>query len=146
MLHFDQQAVTPLAHPTFALKPNHQINRGMAGKITQVILPDQDEYNFQLLMPLLAQLSLDNRWFAWIAPPLKMPKSWMLHAGIDPHKIMLLQPRGNLNTLDLAIKALESGNSHAVISWPGGLSMHELDRLEAAARVGKSHAILLRPR
>ncbi len=75
-----------------------------------------------------------------------MPKSWMLHAGIDPQKIMWLQPRGNLSTLELAIKALASGNSHAVISWPGALSPQELNRLEAAARAGGSHAILLRPR
>ena len=146
MRYYDHQAVTPLTSPVIHEAKTHQFNRSMAGKITQVILPDEDEYNFQLLMPLLAQLSLDERWFAWIAPPLKMPKSWMLHAGIDPQKIMMLQPRGTLNTLELAIKALESGNSHAVISWPGGLSMQELTRLEEAAKKGQSHAILLRPR
>ncbi|WP_210395452.1 cell division inhibitor SulA [Motiliproteus sediminis] len=146
MLYYDQQAVAPLDQPQQDRRSTHRLNNGMAGKITQVILPDDDEYNFQLLMPLLAQLSLDDRWFAWIAPPLKMPKQWMLHAGIDPQKIMLLQPRGNLSTLDLACKALASGNSHAVISWPGGLSQQELNTLEQAARSGGSHAILLRPR
>jgi cell division inhibitor SulA len=125
-----------------AWKPVHN----MAGKITQIIMADQHEYNFQLLMPLLAQLSQDDRWFAWIAPPLKLPKQWLLEAGIDINKIMMLQPSENNDTLELARKALNTGTCHAVISWPGQLDTEELEQLEQAARHGRSHAILIQPR
>ena len=118
----------------------------MAGKITEIILQDEDEYNFQLLMPLLAQLSKDDRWFAWIAPPKKMPKSWLLQAGIDINKIMVLQPDQEHNELDLATKALKTGTCHAVISWPGRLNDEEFSQLQSAAKQGQSHAILVRPR
>lgn len=118
----------------------------MAGKITEIILQDEDEYNFQLLMPLLAQLSQDNRWFAWIAPPKKMPKKWLLEAGIDIKKIMVLQPSEGNSALDLAEKALSTGTCHAVISWPGVLKNDELTQLQKAAKKGLSHAILVRPR
>ena len=118
----------------------------MAGKITEIILQDEDEYNFQLLMPLLAQLSKDDRWFAWIAPPRKMPKTWLLEAGIDINKIMVLQPDQDHNELDLATRALKTGTCHAVISWPGQLDGTDLEQLQSAAKQGKSHAILIRPR
>lgn len=118
----------------------------MAGKITEIILQDEDEYNFQLLMPLLAQLSQDNRWFAWIAPPKKMPKKWLMEAGIDINKIMVLQPSEDNSALDLAEKALATGTCHAVISWPGALGNDEFSQLQKAAKKGLSHAILVRPR
>ncbi len=118
----------------------------MAGKITEIILQDEDEYNFQLLMPLLAQLSKDDRWFAWIAPPRKMPKDWLIQAGIDINKIMVLQPDPDHNEMDLATRALETGTCHAVISWPGYLSADDFDQLQMAAIAGQSHAILIRPR
>ena len=97
------------------------LNFGMAGKLTEIILADEDEYNFHLLMPLLAQLSRDDRWFAWIAPPLKLPRAWLLQAGIDINKIIMLQPSNAHSTLALALRALETGTCHAVISWPGEL-------------------------
>lgn len=122
------------------------LSSGMSGKITQIIMPDEDEYNFQLLMPLLAQLSRDDRWFAWIAPPLKLPKQWLLEAGIDINKIMMLQPKTEQDTLELAQKALRTGTCHAVISWPGQVSKEQLNQLELAAKSGQSHAIVIQPR
>ncbi len=134
---------TPEAFTPFRARP---LSNNMAGKITQIIVQDEDEYNFQLLMPLLAQLSRDDRWFAWIAPPLKLPKHWLLEAGIDINKIMMLQPRGSHDTLALARKALATGTCHAVISWPRQISQEQLAQLEDAARHGRSHAILIQPR
>lgn len=118
----------------------------MAGKITEIILQDEDEYNFQLLMPLLAQLSQDDRWFAWIAPPKKMPKQWLLEAGIDINKIIVLQPGPAHDAMALARRALSTGTCHAVISWPGAIAADEFEDLKAAAQSGASHAILVRPR
>lgn len=150
-LHSQRTAYPVTAYQQQSLGTNNTqsqnpLNHGMAGKITQIIMPDEDEYNFQLLMPLLAQLSRDDRWFAWIAPPLKLPKGWLLEAGIDINKIMMLQPKGDNDTLELARKALTTGTCHAVISWPGQLQQEELTLLEQAAKQGKSHAILIQPR
>jgi cell division inhibitor SulA len=117
-----------------------------SGKITEIIMQDDHEYNFQLLMPLLAQLSQDERWFAWIAPPLKLPKAWLKQAGIDLNKVMMLMPSENHGIYELAQQALKAGTCHAVISWPGALNDQELKGLEAAAKTGHSHGILIRPR
>ncbi|MEH6471838.1 MAG: SulA-like leucine-rich domain-containing protein [Halopseudomonas sp.] len=145
-LHSDIGRSTTQTVASFpAVRPN-RLSSGMAGKITQIIMQDEDEYNFQLLMPLLAQLSRDDRWFAWIAPPLKLPKQWLLEAGIDINKIMMLQPKGNNDTLELARKALTTGTCHAVISWPGQITAEQFKELERAAQSGRSHAILIQPR
>ena len=145
-LHAQTSAYADHHFAPFIPRRNHALGNGLAGKITQIIVTDQDEYNFQLLMPLLAQLSRDDRWFAWIAPPLKLPKEWLLEAGIDINKIMMLQPKGQHDTLALARKALNSGTCHAVISWPGAVSDSELAELEQAAQSGSSHAIVIQPR
>ncbi len=130
-----------------ATSPQPNLIQGTwAGKITEIIMQDEAEYNFQLLMPLLAQLSKDDRWFAWIAPPLKLPKDWLREAGIDLNKIMLLQPDQDHSTFELAQRALSTGTCHAVISWPQALSNDQFSMLKTAAEAGRSHAILIRPR
>ena len=75
-----------------------------------------------------------------------MPKSWLVEAGIDINKIIVLQPDENHNALELATKALETGTCHAVISWPDRLENSEFETLQTAATAGQSHAILIRPR
>lgn len=117
-----------------------------AGKLTEIITHDNDLSSMPLLMPLLAQLSRDDRWFAWVAPPALLPKTLLTDAGIDLGKVILLQPDSGHSVFDLARRALSTGTCHAVISWPGYLSEFELKALEQAAACGDSHGILIRGR
>jgi cell division inhibitor SulA len=116
------------------------------GKLTEIITHDNDLSSMPLLMPLLAQLSRDDRWFAWVAPPALLPKTLLTEAGIDLGKVILLQPDSAHSAFDLAKRALSAGTCHAVISWPGYLSEFELKALEQAAACGHSHGILIRGR
>ncbi|MFT5707977.1 MAG: cell division inhibitor SulA, partial [Oceanospirillaceae bacterium] len=50
------------------------------------------------------------------------------------------------SALNLARKALSAGTCHAVISWTGYLSEHELANLQHSANLGASHAIVIRSR
>lgn len=118
----------------------------LAGKVTEIVLHGSDFGQMTMLLPLLAQLSKDDRWFAWIAPPASLPKNLLEAAGIDLKKIMLLQPDHSHSTYQLACQALKAGTCHAVISWPGVLSNEELTDLEAAALNGNSHGIVIRER
>lgn len=117
-----------------------------AGKLTEIITHDSNLSSMPLLMPLLAQLSRDDRWFAWVAPPALLPKTLLTDAGIDLGKVILLQPDSGHSVFDLARRALSAGTCHAVISWPGYLSEFELKALEQAAACGDSHGILIRGR
>lgn len=118
----------------------------LAGTVTEIIVQNDDFNSIPMLMPLLAQLSRDDRWFVWIAPPVLLPKQLLLEAGIDLNKVILLTPDSKHSTFELAKQALSTGTSHAVISWPGYLSDEELNDLESAATTGNSHGIVIRQR
>ena len=118
----------------------------LLGKITEIITSDEEASSLTMLLPLLATLSKDDRWFAWVSPPKHLPKSLLESAGIALEKVMLLYPDEHNSALMLAKKALSAGTCHAVISWGGDLSEHEMSNLEQSARIGASHGILIRKR
>jgi len=116
-------------------------------KARGLVVTDDEADHFAMLMPLLAQLSQDNRWLVWVDPPVSLPKEILLASGIDLNKVILLKTDDKHSTYDLARKALKVGTCHAVISWSGyHLSGDELCALEEAALTGKSHGIVIRRR
>ncbi|WP_415901501.1 cell division inhibitor SulA [Neptuniibacter sp. QD29_5] len=123
-------------------RPTNQL----AGTMTEIVVHDENFSNIPMLMPLLAQLSQDDRWFVWIAPPVLLPKNLLIEAGIDLNKVILLNPDNKHSTFELAKQALSTGTSHAVISWPGYLNDEEFNDLENAAKKGQSHGIIIRRR
>jgi len=112
--------------------------------ITEIIMRGEAWNNVQTLLPLLAQLSHDQRWLAWVAPPALLPKAQLRAAGFDLDKIILLKPDAQHDTLSLAHQALKSGTCHAVISWFGTLADDQLDGLAQAAEIGNSRAFLIK--
>ena len=112
--------------------------------ITEIIMRGEAWNNVQILLPLLAQLSHDQRWLAWVAPPKLLPKAQLKAAGFDLDKIILLKPDAQHDTMNLAQQALKSGTCHAVISWFGTLADDQLNDLAQAAELGNSHAFLIR--
>lgn len=151
---FEQQQLTfesVLENPqrragTTSKQDNLKHNPELAGKITEIITSDEEASSLKMLLPLLATLSKDDRWFAWVSPPKNLPKSLLKEAGIALDKILLLNPDDHNSALKLAKKALSAGTCHAVISWSGDLSEHELANLEHSANIGASHAIVIRRR
>tara|TARA_B110000503_G_scaffold19599_1_gene29221 strand:- start:1327 stop:1782 length:456 start_codon:yes stop_codon:yes gene_type:complete len=112
--------------------------------ITEIIMRGEAWNNVQMLLPLMAQLSHDQRWLAWVAPPKLLPKAQLKAAGFDLNKIILLKPDAVHDTMSLAHQALKSGTCHAVISWFGCLEADQLNHLAHAAELGNSRAILIR--
>ena len=112
--------------------------------ITEIIMRGEAWNNVQMLLPLLAQLSHDQRWLAWVAPPKLLPKAQLKAAGFDLNKIILLKPDAQHDTMSLAHQALKSGTCHAVVSWFGALADDQLNDLAQAAELGNSRAFLIR--
>lgn len=125
-------------------KPNS--SKAGFGKITEIVTSSGELSDIPILMPLLAQLSHEDRWFAWISPPANLPKSLLKNAGIDLNKVILLYPDAQHSVLQLAKKALSAGTCHAVISWAEKISEHEIKNLEQSAQHGRSNGILIRRR
>lgn len=117
------------------------------GSVTEIVTRSNDQLSdMPMLKPMLAQLSLEERWLIWIAPPKGLPKTQLEDAGIDPSKVILLYPDQHNNSLQLAVKALRAGTCHAVVSCHKSLTEVELKRLEFAALQGGSQGILIRQR
>jgi len=118
----------------------------LLGKLTEIITSDEEEASLTMLLPLLAALSKDDRWFAWVSPPKPLPRKLLQQAGIALDKVMLLYPDEQHSALNIATKALSAGTCHAVISWGDSLSEHEFAHLQRSAQKGSSHGILIRKR
>lgn len=52
----------------------------VAGNVTEIILPEGQVENFQLLLPMLTQLNQEKRWLAWIDPPQALVSKWQKNA------------------------------------------------------------------
>ena len=58
----------PAARATASGSERHSAS-GFGGNVTEIILPEEQVENFQLLLPMLTQLNQEKRWLAWIDPP-----------------------------------------------------------------------------
>ncbi|KQQ57258.1 CDP-glycerol--UDP-pyrophosphoryl-N-acetylglucosaminyl-N-acetylmannosamine glycerophosphotransferase [Pseudomonas sp. Leaf127] len=99
-----------------------------------------------LLAPMLRELSLgpNARWLTLVAPPPSLTQNWLREAGLNRERILLLQPSGNQNALQLAREVLRLGRSHTVVSWFNPLSPAARQQLMAAARIGDAQSLNIR--
>jgi cell division inhibitor SulA/protein ImuA len=97
-----------------------------------------------LLLPLLARLSRDERWLAWVAPP-HVPYAPALAArGVHVERLLLVQDVSAGQCLWAAEQALKSGACGLVLVWPGEVQAAQLRRLQLAAEQGDCPGILFR--
>lgn len=116
------------------------------GNVTEIILPQSQVENFQLLLPMLTQLNQEERWLAWVDPPAALVQKWQQHHGIVPGQLLVLRSSEQHDALDMAERALAAGTCHAVVLWSGKLGNTEHRRLEKASTKGNSHGVVLRTR
>ncbi len=145
-LQLTDYCIKSLPKVTNMQKKSSNKTQNLLGNITEIITSGEEVSSVAMLLPLLATLSKDDRWFAWVSPPKHLPKELLKQAGIEIDKVMLLYPDEQNSALSLAKKALSAGTCHAVISWNGILSEHEFANLEQSAKAGASHGILIRQR
>ena len=97
-----------------------------------------------LLLPVLAKLSREKRWLAWIAPP-HLPFAPALAAsGIDLGKLLLAHRLDHEQQLWAAEQALKSAACAAVLLWPERLQGAQIRRLQLAAEQGDCLGVLFR--
>lgn len=117
-----------------------------AGNVTEIILPQGQIENFQLLLPMLTQLNQEERWLAWIDPPGALVQKWQQHHGIVPGQLLVLRSSEQHDALEMAERALAAGTCQAVVLWSGKLTKSAHSRLEKASAKGNSHGVVLRKR
>ncbi|MGO1463532.1 MAG: cell division inhibitor SulA [Oleiphilaceae bacterium] len=114
--------------------------------MTEIILPEGQVENFQLLLPMLTQLNQEKRWLAWIDPPQSLVSKWQTMHGIVTGELLVLRSTAEYPARQLAEIALSAGTCHAVVMWTGKLGKSAFDSLQKAAAEGNSHGVVLRQR
>ncbi|PHQ26708.1 LexA family transcriptional regulator [Marinobacter guineae] len=117
-----------------------------AGNVTEIILPQGQVENFQLLLPMLTQLNQEKRWLAWIDPPQALVSKWQKMHGIIAGELLVLRSTQEYPAQELAERALSAGTCHAVVMWTRKLGRAAFDSLQKASAEGNSHGVVLRQR
>jgi len=117
-----------------------------AGNVTEIILPQGQVENFQLLLPMLTQLNQEKRWLAWIDPPQELVSKWQKMHGIIAGELLVLRSSAEHPARQLAERALSVGTCHAVVLWTEKLNKAGFEALQAASAAGNSHGVILRQR
>ncbi len=116
--------------------------------LIELLLPTAGVGEIRLLLPALRKLSAavaEPRWIAWLAPPHLPYAPALADAGLDPARMLVIQPRAGLDLLWAMEQALRSGACAAVLGWTGAAGDQQLRRLKLAAEEGQSPAFLFRP-
>lgn len=116
------------------------------GNVTEIILPEGQVENFQLLLPMLTQLNQEKRWLAWIDPPQALVSKWQKMHGIVAGELLVLRSTAEYPAQELAQRALSAGTCHAVVMWTSKLRKSAFESLQSAAAKGNSHGVVLRQR
>ncbi|WP_203300323.1 cell division inhibitor SulA [Marinobacter sediminum] len=118
----------------------------VTGNVTEIILPEGQVENFQLLLPMLTQLNQERRWLAWIDPPQALVSKWQTMHGIVAGELLVLRSTADHSAQELAERALSAGTCHAVVMWSRKLAKPAFEALQRASATGNSHGVVLRQR
>ncbi len=120
------------------------------GRVNEVIAPAFSSLSICLITPILSQLTRnhDDRWLTLIASSAFTSEisHWLKNADLNTNKLLMLTADTSDQALNLACRALSSGNSHTVVVWINDLSEQGLDQLERSATFGGSDALAIRGR
>jgi hypothetical protein len=114
--------------------------------IFELLLPQDGQGELPLLAPALAQLSQQNRWLAWVAPPWLPYAPALARHGIRLEQVLLIRPTQLRDCLWAMEQCLSSGACAAVLGWPTSLQPQHIKRLQLAAQHGQCMGVLMRDR
>ncbi|SEF76357.1 SulA-like leucine-rich domain-containing protein [Marinobacterium lutimaris] len=135
-------AIDYSANPTPAQVP--QQGGQITGRVTEIIQHSREVSLSPLLLPMLAQLSRQNRWLAIVGAPAEITRESLAEAGVDMEHLWFLKPSRKHSTLDLASRALKARTCHAVVSWHPDLDEAGMGQLQLSAACSDTQGIVVR--
>jgi len=102
--------------------------------INEVVSENSIHEQLEILIPTLTQLSQQGRWIVLVGAPKQGLKTLLQKHNIDSKNVLLVHPNDQVDTLWAMEQALMSGNSCAVLGWPGDIDNRDLKRLQLAAK------------
>lgn len=93
----------------------------------------------RLLLPYaLARQTQQSKLLVFIAPPLNINGEMLAEMGFDLSGVLLLTPDSQQDALWAAEQCLKSDCCHTVLSWLTDLEIHQIKRLQLAAKQGNA--------
>lgn len=115
------------------------------GAVTEIGIARQSVGALRLLLPVLAQLSHENRWLGWVAPPHIPYSPALAAAGVDVSRVLLVHPSARQDGLRAVEQCLRAGTCGAVLAWPMLGDPGVMPRLQRAACAGDSTGFMFCP-
>lgn len=133
--------------PTPSLPRRFAMLKGFDHKVTEISYEQAGLSELKLLLPLMAQLSHQDKWIVWISPSYIPHTEALEEWGIDVSKILILHAH-QINNYNHCIKeALSGGNCSSVFAWiPENGDDLNIDMLNYCARKGQSQAFVFKPK
>lgn len=93
----------------------------------------------RLLLPYaLTRQTQQNKLLVLISPPLQINGEMLAQLGFDLSQVLLLTPESQQDALWAAEQCLKSDCCHTVLSWLADLEIHQIKRLQLAAKQGNA--------
>jgi cell division inhibitor SulA len=112
--------------------------------LVEMTVPDDHTDVMALLVPLFAHLVRQARWLGMLAPPYLQRARLLSESGIDPLRLMQINPHSGRSDLWLLEQMLRSGQYSAVLAWPACNTELVSRRLQQAAVAGNTLGIVFR--
>jgi len=101
--------------------------------INEVVM-GQHHDEIAALAPTLAKLSQQGRWIVLVGASKQIISTINKIPMLDSARILLVHPDDQTDSLWAVEQALMSGNSSAVLGWPGAINSRDRKRLQLAAK------------
>lgn len=99
----------------------------------------------RLFLPYLqARQEQHQRLLVFVAPPLDINGEMLVETGFDLSKVLIIKPQTQQEALWAAEQCLKSGCCHTLLSWISHLEIHQVKRLQLAAKQGSAVQLIFR--
>lgn len=115
-----------------------------AAQLVELLYRDEGSGELRLLLPLLAELSRQDRWLIWVDPPHIPYAPALLAAGIDLDRVQVVRSNSRRDRLWCLEQCLKSGCCSVVLGWLPAGEEKAIRRLQVAATEGQSRGFLFR--
>lgn len=145
------RAPTPVAPATWA-SGHAELDRRLPGgglplgALTELCHPTAGIGELSFALPLWRRACAEQRIVVGVAPPYPLHAPALLAAGVDPARLLLLDPKDAEQAGWAAEQVLRSGACPVVTLWCDAQRPdRQLRRLQLAAEAGRAIGLLLRP-
>ena len=126
---------TSLVNSSFAELDNIVAQSPWQSQVVNEMAIDSEQHEqLSILAPTLAKLSQQGRWIVLVGASKQSINYINQMAGLDSARVLLVHPKDQTDGLWAIEQALMSGNSSAVLGWPGEINSRDLKRLQLASK------------